>query len=70
MNTLRNTETTCYEEKFISPFEQTTESGALRVLEAIRQAHPASAGWKEIKGYAEKLPNGKWRAVRMHKKIC
>ena len=59
-----------YEETFVSPFEKETESAALEVLEAIREAHPASSGWIEIAGYAEQLSNGKWRAVRKHRKVA
>ena len=55
-----------FEEIFRSPFEKDTESDALRTLNAIREAHPATFGWVEFEGYAEKLPNGKWRAVRHH----
>ncbi|MBO5179181.1 MAG: hypothetical protein J6B87_02390 [Clostridia bacterium] len=57
-----------YHEIFVSPFEKDTESEALRVLQAIREAHPASHGWEEIRGFAERLPNGKYRAVREHVK--
>ena len=56
-----------FEETFFSPFFKDTEADALKVLDAIRTAHPASAGWVEINGYVEKI-NGKWRAVRVHKK--
>ena len=58
-----------YEETFKSPFEKDTQEEALRVLDAIREVHSAENGWEEINGYVEKLPNGKWRAVRQHKKI-
>ena len=58
-----------FAEKFCSPFLKDTEEEALRVLEDIRAAHPAEKGWEEIDGYAEKLQNGKWRAVRKHRKI-
>lgn len=60
--------TKVYEETFRSPFEKETESEALRTLNDIRAAHPASYGWVEFEGYVEKLPNGKWRAVRYHAK--
>jgi len=40
----------------------------MRVLEEIRAAHPASYGWREINAWIEKLPNGKFRAVREHVK--
>lgn len=55
-----------YSEVFRSPFERDSEKEAERVLDAIRECHPASSGWKEIRGYVEKLPNGKFRAVREH----
>ncbi len=58
-----------FREIFVSPFEKDTEAEAMRVLQAIRSAHPSSYGWKEIKAYVEKLPNGKFRAVREHIKI-
>lgn len=57
-----------YRETFVSPFERSTRAEAFRVLDAISEAHPASSGWKEISGYVEQLPNGKWRAVRVHEK--
>lgn len=57
-----------YEETFVSPFEQETEGDALRVLGEIRRAHSSEYGWVEIRGFAEHLPNGKWRAVRVHAK--
>ena len=57
-----------FEEVFRSPFEKNTEEDALRVLEAIRSCHPAEYGWEEIKGFVEQLPNGKWRAVRHHRR--
>lgn len=55
-----------FHEIFVSPFLKDTESEALRVLNAIREAHPARHGWREIRGFAERLPNGKYRAVREH----
>ena len=58
-----------YEEVFISPFEKDTKGDALRTLQQIRDAHPASCGWIEIDAFAEQLPNGKWRAVRHHKHV-
>lgn len=57
-----------YTEIFRSPYEKQTEEEALRVLNEIREAHPISSGWVEKCGYVEKLPNGKYRAVREHKK--
>ena len=58
-----------YEEIFESPYQKETKGDALKTLQAIRDAHPASSGWVEIKGFVEQLPNGKWRAVRHHKKV-
>lgn len=58
-----------FEEVFKSPFEKETEGDALNVLQAIRDTHPASKGWVELNAYVEKLPNGKWRAVRHHAKV-
>lgn len=61
--------TRVFGETFESPFEKESESDALIVLDAIRAAHPEKDGWVETKGYAEQLPNGKWRAVRVHEKF-
>lgn len=57
-----------FKETFESPFEKDTEAEAQIVLDAIRAAHPRKYGWKEINGYVEKLPNGKYHAVREHMK--
>ena len=57
-----------YREVFVSPFEKENEGDALKVLQAIRDAHPSALGWKEVRGFVEKLPNGKFRAVREHVK--
>lgn len=57
-----------FKEIFVSPFEKSTEGDALRVLQQIRDAHPASSGWVEIRGFAEQLPNGNFIAVREHVK--
>ena len=57
-----------YREVFVSPFEKDTEGEALKVLQSIRESHPAICGWKEIRGFVEQLPNGKYRAVREHAK--
>ena len=59
---------TVFKETFVSPFEKETKSDALKTLDAIRAAHSSAYGWVEIEGYAEQLPNGKWRAVRKHEK--
>ncbi len=56
-----------YEETFISP-EKDTEGSALHTLRNIRIAHSSDCGWVELEGYVEKLPNGKWHAVRHHAK--
>lgn len=58
-----------FEETFVSPFEKESREEAFRILDEIRKAHPAENGWKEISAWVEKLPNGKWRAVRHHKKV-
>lgn len=58
-----------YYEDFISPFEKNTKAKALEVLDSIRESHPKSKGWVEISGYAKKLDNGKWIAIRRHKKV-
>ena len=55
-----------FREVFVSPFEKETEGDALKVLEAIRAVHSEEHGWKEINAFIEKLPNGKFRAVREH----
>ena len=57
-----------YREVFVSPFEKNTEDEALEVLRKIREGHSEMYGWVEIRGFAEKLPNGKYRAVREHAK--
>lgn len=57
-----------FEETFESPLEKDTEADALKVLDDIREIHDEAHGWVEIEGYAEQLPNGKWRAVRYHAK--
>ena len=57
-----------FEETFTSPFEKNTEEEALIVLDNIRETHDVAHGWEEKYAYAEKLPNGKWRAVRHHVK--
>lgn len=59
-----------YREVFVSPFQEETEGNALRILQQIRDAHPSEYGWKEIRGFVEKLPNGKYRAVREHVKFA
>lgn len=70
MTTMTEGKTKIFEETFVSPFEKNTQGDALRVLDAIRAAHPASSGWVEENGFAEQLPNGKWRAVRKHAKYA
>ena len=58
-----------FAEKFVSPFVKPTKEEALKVLNDIREAHPASKGWIEIRGDVEEVPGG-YRAVRVHKKYC
>lgn len=55
-----------YREIFKSAFEKETEEQAQIVLDAIREVHSEEYGWKEIHAFIEKLPNGKYRAVREH----
>lgn len=55
-----------YTETFVSPFEKETKGEALRVLQSIRDVHSVEYGWVELEGFVEQLPNGKWRAVRVH----
>lgn len=57
-----------FEEIFVSPFEKKSKSDALKVLDSIRRAHPASSGWVEIEGFVEQKFNGLWHAVRHHAK--
>ena len=54
-----------YREVFISP-EKETEGEAMLTLQSIRDCHSSAYGWKEIRGFVEKLPNGRFRAVREH----
>lgn len=65
-STTMNGKQKVFEETFVSPFEKNSESEALTVLDEIRTTHDEAHGWVEIKGFAELLPNGKWRAVRIH----
>lgn len=58
-----------FEETFKSPFGKATKEEALKVLDAIRDAHPASSGWEELYGDVEQI-NGLWFAVRKHRKIA
>lgn len=58
-----------FEETFVSPFEKDTREEAFKELDKIREAHPVEYGWKEISAWVEKLHNGKWRAVRRHRKV-
>ena len=60
--------TAVFHERFVSPIEVDTEKEAMRVLNDIRESHPETLGWKEIFGAVEKLPNGKFRAIREHVK--
>lgn len=63
-----DTQNYSYHEVFKSPSTQESEGDALDVLQKIRESHPASKGWVELNAYVEKMPNGKWRAVRDHAK--
>lgn len=67
---MRTTKEIIFEETFVSPFQKDSESDAFKVLEAIRESHPASSGWEEVFGYVESLANGKYRAVRKHRKYA
>lgn len=58
-----------FEETFVSPFEKDTKEQAFKVLEEIRKAHPAEQGWEEVFYRIEQTENGKWRAVRRHRKV-
>jgi len=58
-----------YEETIVSPLEKETREEALIVLEEIREKYPIFKGWVEFEAYVEQLENGKWRAVRHHKKF-
>ena len=59
-----------FEETFVSPFEKDTWDEAFNILQNIRHIHDAFHGWVEISADIEKLPNGKWRAVRHHAKYA
>lgn len=58
-----------FTETFVSPFLKDTEEEAKNLLEEIRESHPASSGWEEIKVSINLLPNGKYQVIRQHKKI-
>lgn len=58
-----------FKETFKSPFEKDTYDEALGVLNEIRKVHSIANGWTEIDAYIETLPNGKYRAVRIHQKV-
>ena len=57
-----------YSEIFESPCVFDTKEEAQKVLDNIRESHPANLGWKELDAYVVKGSNGKWRAVRSHVK--
>ena len=59
-----------YSEIFKSPCVFDTKKEALKVLDNIRESHPASLGWKELDGYVVKGSNGKWCAIRSHLKYA
>ena len=54
-----------YHETFISGFQTNTKGEAYSILQKIREAH---TGWVEENAFVEELPNGKFRAVRVHYK--
>ena len=59
-----------YEEVFKSPSETAGSiDHALKVLDEIRKAHPASKGWVELNAYIEQVSGGRYRAVRHHAKL-
>lgn len=58
-----------FEETYKSPFETRTREEAERVLNEIRRDYSPAHGWEEIYGGVEALPNGRFRAVRIHKEI-
>ena len=57
-----------FEETYLSAGHQNTKEAALRVLESIRDSHPASEGWIEFEAGVEQLPNGNWQTFRKHAK--
>ena len=57
--------TKVYGETFKSPFGKDTESQAEKVLDIIRECHPASSGWVEEAAGIEKR-DGKYYAWRKH----
>lgn len=58
-----------YDQEVLSLIERDTREEALKDLDEIRSSFSAYNGWIEVDGYAEKLKNGKWRAVRHQKRI-
>ena len=58
-----------YKETFKSPFKKETYDEAMAVLNEIRKVHSIQNGWIEIDAYIETLPDGKFRAVRIHQKF-
>lgn len=59
-----------FEETFKSPFEKETRKEAEKVLNEVRRTHSPAYGWEEIYGGVEALPNGRFRAIRIHRKIA
>lgn len=59
-----------YSEIFRSPCVFDTKKEAQKVLDNIRESHPASLGWRELDGYVVKGSNGKWQAVHSHVKYA
>lgn len=58
-----------YRETFKSPFLKDTREDAEKVLEEIRRCHSFEDGWIEHDAYIKQMPNGQFRAVRIHEKI-
>ena len=52
-------------ERFVSASGYSSKQGAERILQRIREAHPASSGWTEIEAGFELHPDG-WHAYREH----
>lgn len=59
----------CFEETYKSPFETMTREESVKVLNKVRRDHSPAHGWEEIYGGVEALPNGRFRAVRIHREI-
>ena len=55
-----------YREKYVSAFKPTSLEVANRILDAIREEHPESSGWKEIFSSITPLPDGTYEIMREH----